>query len=239
MWLFLGSVVVSSALPFTGCIGGGGTGALSQALTDDGGADGSAPVVDMAAAAPDLALAPIPPGARIRPRIPVSESVAINAPLGLWDSKFNTACEPMQTIDGRVRCVPKNAFPKELYGSVYYYDANCTQPFLMVRKIRLPYGTCSSKTLIGTWSVRMKPRGQNNCDSQSVRPVMFAMVVTADETIPLVPSAKYYQFYENDPGPPLGACGPVTIQADYDKEYLVMRMAGYEVSEFAEMSELH
>lgn len=240
MWLFLGSVALSSALPFAGCIGGDSTGALSQSLTEDGGADASTPAVDMAAATPDLALAPIPPGSRIRPRIPVSGSVAINAPMGLWDSKLNTACEPMQTIDGRVRCVPKNVFPKDLYGAVYYYDANCTQPFFMARKIKFPYGTCSSRTLIGTWAVRMKPRGQNACDSQAVRPVMFAMVVTAEETVPLVPSAKYYQFTEPSLGDyPLGACPHVTIPSDYDKEYLVMRMVGYEVSEFAEMSELH
>ena len=219
---------------------GDSTGALSQSLTDDGGVDASTPAVDMAVAAPDMALAPIPPGVRIRPRIPVSGSLAINAPMGLWDAKLNTACEPAETIDGRVRCVPKNVFPKDLHGSVYYYDANCTQPFFLARKIRFPYGTCSSRTLIGTWAVRMKPRGQNACDSQAVRPVMFAMVVTADETIPLVSSVKYYQFVEPDLGSyPLGACPEVAIPTDYDKEYVVMRMAGYEASEFAEMSELH
>lgn len=240
IWLFLGSVALSSALPFAGCIGGDSTGALSQSLTEDGGSDASTPAADMAVAAPDLALSPIPPGARIRPRIPVSGSVAINAPMGLWDAKLNTACEPAETIDGRVRCVPKNVFPKDLYGAVYYYDANCTQPFFMARKIRFPYGTCSSRTLIGTWAVRIKPRGQNACDSQAVRPVMFAMVVTTEETIPLVPSAKYYQFVEPDLGSyPLGACPQVAIPTDYDKEYFVMRMAGYEASEFAEMSELH
>lgn len=240
MWLFLGSVVVSSALPFTGCIGGGGTGAISQALTDDGGVDGSSPVVDMAAAAPDLALAPIPPGARIRPRIPVSESVAINAPLGLWDSKFNTACEPMQTIDGRVRCIPKNVFPNDIYGPIYYYDANCTRPFAFVRKVHYPYSECRSTTMIGSWTIRMKPRGLSACGERAVRPVMFAMTVTGEEPVPLAPlSAKYYQFSADAGGPPLGSCWPVYIQPDYDKEYLIMRMAGYEVSEFAEMSELH
>ena len=240
MWVFLGSVALSSALPFAGCIGGDSTGALSQALTEDGGADASAPVVDMVAAAPDLALAPIPPGARIRPRIPVSGSVAINAPMGLWDAKLNTACEPMQTIDGRVRCVPKNVFPNDIYGQIYYYDANCTRPFAFVRKIYYPYSECRSTTMIGSWTIRMKPRANNACGERAVRPVMFAMTVTGEEPIPLAPlSAKYYQFSGDASGPPLGNCGPVYIQADYDKEYLVMRMAGYEVSEFAEMSELH
>lgn len=240
MWLFLGSVVVSSALPFAGCIGGDSTGALSQALTEDGGADGSTPAADMAVTMPDMALAPIPPGARIRPRIPVSGSVAVNAPLGLLDSKFNTACEPMQTIDGRVRCIPKNVFPNDIYGMVYFYDANCTRPFAFVRKAYYPYSECRSTTMIGSWTIRMKPRSNNACGERAVRPVMFAMTVTGEEPIPLAPlSAKYYQFSADPSGPPLGSCWPVNIQADYDKEYLVMRMAGYEVSEFAEMSELH
>jgi len=244
MWIFVGCVTLASALPFAGCIGDSSTGALSQSLTDDGGTDGgvdmSTPAADMAVAVPDLALPPIPPGARIKPRIPVVGSVAINAPMGLWDSKLNAACEPKQTIDGRVRCVPVNVFPKDLFGFIYYYDANCTQPFFLSRKIKFQYGVCESRSFVGTWALRMKPRGQNACNSQAVRPVMFAMVITADETVPLAPmSAKYYQFYESDSGPPLGACGPVAIPPDYDKEYLVMRMTGYEVSEFAEVSELH
>ena len=60
MWLFLGSVALSSALPFAGCIGGDSTGALSQSLTEDGGADGSTPAADMAVTVPDMALAPTP-----------------------------------------------------------------------------------------------------------------------------------------------------------------------------------
>jgi len=244
MWIFVGCVTLASALPFAGCIGDSSTGVLSQSLTDDGGTDGgvdmSTPAADMAVAVPDLALPPIPPGARIRPRIPVVGSVAINAPMGLWDSRLNAACEPMQTIDGRVRCVPVNVFPNDIYGVVYYYDANCTRPFAYVRKIYYPYSECRSTTLIGSWTIRMKPRSYNGCGERAVRPVMFASVVTGEEPVPLAPmSAKYYQFSGDASGPPLGSCWPVYIPPDYDKEYLVMRMTGYEVSEFAELSELH
>lgn len=235
---------MASALPFAGCIGDSSTGALSQSLTDDGGTDGgvdmSTPVADMAVAVPDMALPPTPPGARIRPRIPVVGSVAINAPMGLWDSKLNAACEPMQTIDGRVRCVPKNLYGDRPAGATYYYDSSCTKPFMLARRNLFIYPTCLPSSQIGLWSIRLKPRNRGVCDDQSFSPVMFAEVVTGEESVPLAPSsAKYYQFAGSDFGPPLGACVVSPIPTDYDKDYVVLRMAGYDYRELAEITELH
>jgi len=243
MWIFVGCVGLSSVLPFAACIGDSSTGALSQSLTDDGGTDGGAdmstPAADMAVAVPDLALPPIPPGARIRPRIPVVGSVAINAPMGLWDSKINAPCQPGLTIDGRTRCIPKPIFPLRVFGQVYYYDRNCTKPFALVPKYSFQYPTCVESSQIGAWDIRIKPYrgGVHACDDQEYRPVMFASVITGEETIPLAPaSAIYYKWASIWP---LGLCGPSGLRDSDVADSVVYRMAGYDVSELAEMSELH
>lgn len=164
--------------------------------------------------------------------------MAINAPLGLWDAKLNTACEPGLTIDGRTRCIPKSIYPLRVFGPVYYYDSNCTKPFALVRKYSFAYPTCMSNSQIGAWDIRIKPYrgGSHACDDQTYRPIMFSSVVTGEETTPLNSSTTYYRWGAIYP---LGSCAGVKLSETDISSAVVLRMIGYDVSEFAEMSELH
>lgn len=122
--------------------GGGRAGAGGTVLHNGSGGGGGAPhdsgIGDaLTDPVPSASADPLP-GTRLKPRFRAGEDGAKEYLAGAWfDSERGEDCSFMVAADGKTRCLPRGA------EFIYYSDANCQTPMIMLESACAPpkYGT--------------------------------------------------------------------------------------------------